>query len=303
MACGSECSSTALFDQGFRKLGEKDLKVVYQALHPIAAKYVFLGIQIDLEMNEIRSIMMQCGTDPKECLLHVLSLRLKQSPALTWGDIETALRSEALGEHEQANRIKEGYGHLYYRLDPSLQATSDQQHGATENKRVARSNDFCTKVSDELTESVKVEVSGTESHTNPLRVQSENGTETIAEQEAEKSSEGLSSVDPDKDDSSKFKESGEHNIFERFFGQLCCEISSPVKTAAQLQKNGLISKAVMKDMMRSTESQQENTISLVDAVDETIKSKPELLFVFIEVLLEEEGLQTVGREMLKETGI
>ena len=76
-----------------------------------------------------------------------------------------------------------------------------------------------------------------------------------------------------------------------------------MKTAAQLQKNGLISKAVMKDMMRSTESQQENTISLVDAVDETIKSKPELLFVFIEVLLEDEGLQTVGREMLKETGI
>ncbi|CAI8014129.1 hypothetical protein GBAR_LOCUS8863, partial [Geodia barretti] len=131
MACGSECSSTALFDQGFRKLGEKDLKVVYQALHPIAAKYVFLGIQIDLEMNEIRSIKMQCGTDPKECLLHVLSLRLKQSPALTWGDIETALRSEALGEHEQANRVKREYGHLYYRLDPSLQATSDQQHGAT----------------------------------------------------------------------------------------------------------------------------------------------------------------------------
>ncbi|CAI8025773.1 Protein NLRC5, partial [Geodia barretti] len=59
----------------------------------------------------------------------------------------------------------------------------------------------------------------------------------------------------------------------------------------------------MKDMMRSPESQQEKTISLVDAVDETIKSKPDLLFVFIEVLLEDEDLQAVGREMSRETGI
>ena len=296
------CSSMASVDHHFHELGGDDVKVVYEAVCPIAAKYLFFAIHIGLKMNEIANIEMQCGTDPKKILLHVLSVRLKQSPALTWGNIETALRSEALGEHEQANRVNREYGHLYYRLDPSLQATSDQQHGVTEKKRVARSNDFCTKVSDEQTESVKVEVSGTESHTNPLRVQGENNSETMAEQETENSSEGLSSADPDKDDSSKFKESGEHNIFERFFGQLCCEISNPVKTAAQLQKKGLISKAVMKDMIMSTKSQQEKTISLVDAVDETVKSKPDLLFVFIEVLLEDEGLQTVGREMSTETG-
>ena len=118
---------------------------MYQALHPIAAKYEFFGIQIDLEMNEIRNIKMQCGTDPKECLLHILSLRLKQSPALTWRDIETALRSVVIGEHEQANRIKREYGHLYYRLDPSLQATSDQQHGATEKRESQEAMIFVQK--------------------------------------------------------------------------------------------------------------------------------------------------------------
>ena len=172
-------------------------------------------------------------------------------------------------------------------------------------KRVARSNDFSTRVSDERTDNVRGEVSERESHTNPLRVQGENNSETMAEQETEKSSEGLSSADPDKAEtcgSSKFNESGEHNIFERFFGRLCYEISNPVKIAAELQMKDLISKTVMKGMIMSPESQQAKTISLVDAVDEKIKSKPELLFVFIEVLLEDEGLQTVGKEILRETG-
>jgi hypothetical protein len=301
---GSPCSSPACVDKSLHQLGGDDLKVVYEAVFPIAAKYLFFGIQIGLKMNEIANIEMQCGTDPKKILLHVLSVRLSKRPALTWGDIETALVSDSVGEHEQANRVKREYGHLYYRLDPSLQVTSDQQHGATDKKRVAKSHDFCTKVSDERTDNVTGEVSETESHTNPLRVQGENNSETMAEQEREKSS-GLSSTDPDKADthgSSKFKERGEHNIFECFFGRLCYEISNPEKIAAQLQVKGLISKTVMKDMMRSPESKKAKTISLVDAVDETIKSEPDLLFVLIEVLLEDGDLQTVGSEMLRETG-
>ena len=92
------------------------------------------------------------------------------------------------------------------------------------------------------------------------------------------------------------------NFFERFYGQLCCEISNPVETAAQLQKKGLISKAVMRDMMRSPESQQEKTINLVDKLDEIIKFKPDCLFTFIEVLLENDALQKVGSEILTAAG-
>ena len=92
------------------------------------------------------------------------------------------------------------------------------------------------------------------------------------------------------------------NVFEYFYGQLCCEISNPVETAAQLQKKGLISKAVMRDMMRSPESQQEKSINLVDKLDEIIKSQPDCLFTFIEVLLENDALQKVDSEILTAAG-
>ena len=91
-------------------------------------------------------------------------------------------------------------------------------------------------------------------------------------------------------------------IFEHFYGRLCCEISNPVETAAQLQMKGLISKPVMKEMIKSPESQQVKTINLVDELDKIIKSKPDCLFTFIQVLLENEALQKVGSEILTEAG-
>ena len=92
------------------------------------------------------------------------------------------------------------------------------------------------------------------------------------------------------------------NVFECFYGRLCCEISNPVETAAQLQMKGLISKAIMRDIMKSPESQQEKTINLVDKLDEIIKSKPDCLFTFIQVLLENDALQKVGSEILTAAG-
>ena len=92
------------------------------------------------------------------------------------------------------------------------------------------------------------------------------------------------------------------NIFERFFGQLCCVAFDPKDIAARLQKQGLISKAMMKDMMLSPESQQAKIIALVDGLDEMIKSCPDRLFVIIEVISEDEALQETAREILRETG-
>ena len=54
--------------------------------------------------------------------------------------------------------------------------------------------------------------------------------------------------------------------------------------------------------MLSPESQQEKIIRLVRGLDNRIRSRPERLFGCIEVLLENDALQKVGREMLKETG-
>ena len=92
--------------------------------------------------------------------------------------------------------------------------------------------------------------------------------------------------------------------FRQFFGHLCCEITNPVQVAAQLQKKGLISHSMMKDMITSPESQQAKTINLVGALDKKIKSRPDRLFLFIEVLLESSlpQLQQAGREMSRKAG-
>lgn len=123
--------STAPGDQDFHELNEK---ILFQALHPMAAKYLIFGIQIDVRMDEIEKIQTQF-TNPDKCLLKILSIRLKMIPPLTWNDVDAALRSDAVGESRLANKIKKKYGHLYS-PDRSLQvATSDQEHGRKKGKR------------------------------------------------------------------------------------------------------------------------------------------------------------------------
>ena len=92
------------------------------------------------------------------------------------------------------------------------------------------------------------------------------------------------------------------SVFECFFGTLCRVPFNPEEIAAQLQKKGLISIPVMKEMIISPESQQAKIISLIDALDEMIKSHPGHLFSCIEVMLKNDVLQEPGREMLNEAG-
>ena len=91
-------------------------------------------------------------------------------------------------------------------------------------------------------------------------------------------------------------------VFKYSFGQLCSASFNPVETAVQLQKKGLISQGMMIDIIRSPESQQDKIIRLVCGLDNRIRSRPECLFGCIEVLLENDALQEVGREMLRQTG-
>ena len=91
-------------------------------------------------------------------------------------------------------------------------------------------------------------------------------------------------------------------VFKYSFGQLCSASFNPVETAIQLQKKGLISQGMMTDIMLSPESQQETIIRLVCGLDNRIRSHPERLFGCIEVLLENDALQKVGRDMFRETG-
>ena len=127
MATGTGPCRSVPAGQSLDELGEDDLKVVFKALHSVAEKYVFLGLEMNVRMNEIRKIQSQC-LDPRGCLLEVLSVRLKQIPSLTWRDIDTALRSDTVGEPQLAHRIRRQYGHLYSH-DPSFGASLDQEQG------------------------------------------------------------------------------------------------------------------------------------------------------------------------------
>ena len=91
-------------------------------------------------------------------------------------------------------------------------------------------------------------------------------------------------------------------VFKFSFGQLCSASFNPVETGVQLQKKGLISQGMMMDIIRSAESQQDKIIRLVRGLDNRIRSRPERLFGCIEVLLENDALQEVGRDMLRQTG-
>ena len=121
-------------DQSPDELGENDLRVVFKALHSVAEKYKFLSVEMNVKMNEIKKIQSQCS-DPGECLLEVLSVRLKQIPSLTWRDIDTALRADTVGESQLADRISRQYGH-HYSPDPSFEVSLDQEQGRKKSDRI-----------------------------------------------------------------------------------------------------------------------------------------------------------------------
>ena len=129
-------------DQSPDELGENDLRVVFKALHSVAEKYKFLGVEMNVKISEVKKIQSQCS-DPGECLLEVLSVRLKQIPSLTWRDIDTALRSDTVGEPQLADRIRRQYGHLYT-PDPSFETSLVKERGRkmleiTKSKKKAKS--------------------------------------------------------------------------------------------------------------------------------------------------------------------
>ena len=92
-------------DMSSYELSDGDMRILFEALSPIRGKYLFFGIQINVSMDELKKIQREC-TDPAECLLRVLSIRLKKIPRLTWNDIDSALRSDSVSEPRVANSIR-----------------------------------------------------------------------------------------------------------------------------------------------------------------------------------------------------
>ena len=129
MATGVGPSSSASAKQCSHEISDDDLNIVSNALHPMAGKYLLFGIQIGVKMSEIKNIQ-RLITNPDECLLEVLSLRLKQITPLTWNDIHTALVSESVCEGKLADEIKKKYGHLFSPDPSSSQAALEEESGS-----------------------------------------------------------------------------------------------------------------------------------------------------------------------------
>ena len=91
-------------------------------------------------------------------------------------------------------------------------------------------------------------------------------------------------------------------IFKCAFGKLCCTITNPVETAAELQGKRLVSMSTMKDMLASPESQQVKTIALIHALYRKIKSRSDRIFTVIEIFLKSDVLREAGRKLWFEAG-
>ena len=91
-------------------------------------------------------------------------------------------------------------------------------------------------------------------------------------------------------------------VFKRLFGRLCYAIKKPVEIATLLQVKGLLTRKVMSELLKSPESEQTKAITLVQALEKRIKLRPERIFTVIDVFLNYEDLQDMGRELWTEAG-
>ena len=92
------------------------------------------------------------------------------------------------------------------------------------------------------------------------------------------------------------------NVFRCQFGKLCSVITDPLNLATHLYEKGLISSSMMDKVLTTPNSQQDKTVNLMFALERGIKSNPDNLFIFIEILMENIVLQEHGKEMWKKVG-
>ena len=131
------------------ELGVKDISALYEALCPVRAKYKFFGLQIGVGLDEIENIETNYK-DCNYCFLEVLSARLKQEPALTCADIDKALRSRTVNEHQLAKDFPSNF---------KCQSFTNQQEGKIEEsimrKKVVKSKENLT-MSKKESERIKI---------------------------------------------------------------------------------------------------------------------------------------------------
>ena len=315
MAAGSSEAASAS-----REFSEDDLGDLFEALHKVSTKYKFFGLKIGLKMPQISEIEAN-HSKSADCLLEILFARLKLEPVLTCADIVKALRSQHVGEDILATEFQKQFESKGQKesskkngVEIGSQSHAPLRMSEIESESVIRADESKSDESENIQKAEKSAETERQVHekdepkskkANEITCEKGKSTrmEYSYEPKAHSSSTDYSSPECDM---TKNQYKGEMkelvNIFERFFGKLCCAVFDPKDVAAELQSVGLISKSMMREMMLSPESKQAKIITLVDGLDKMIKSCPDCLFMIIEVMLENEALQETAREILRETG-
>ena len=92
-------------------------------------------------------------------------------------------------------------------------------------------------------------------------------------------------------------------VFVNHFGTLCCVISDPLNVAQVLRGKRLLSSSKMDNILQFSFSRQETVVNLVYAIERKIKSSPDHLYDFIEVLMQDASLQEVGKRLWMAAGM
>ena len=120
------------------EFGIKDISALHEALCPVSAKYKCFGLQIGVDINEIKKIEANYK-DSSELLLETLCSRLNQEPALTCADICKALRSQTLNMGQLANSFQSRF---------ECQSIGDQNKVKNETERESCKKERAKKVSE-----------------------------------------------------------------------------------------------------------------------------------------------------------
>ena len=116
------------------ELDDTDLAQLHKVLFPARTKYKSFGLQIGVGVDEIACIE-KMNQDPGDCLLEILTARLRKSEPLTWNDIDAALKEECVGLGNTADKIRKRYPLLF---TPTVSIASEHEHEKQVNFAIKR---------------------------------------------------------------------------------------------------------------------------------------------------------------------
>ena len=93
------------------KIAMLSLEKVYDHLVSCSTKWLKLGLQLGVSIEELNKIEYQ-WKNPDDCLIHMLDCWLKQQikrPPPSWSALVAALNKESISENALANKLEELY--------------------------------------------------------------------------------------------------------------------------------------------------------------------------------------------------